>query len=386
MAHRPTKRSERGVVLLLVLWVFMTLGVLALDFSSEMRDDAGATMNLAEQTRVYYAAVAGMNRALYENTLERKKNPNGVLTANAHADPSKDEQDFDGDGKSDTTVYKPDSMWHPSSDDPPDVGWFEGMRVSVRMTGEDGRIPLNVDLTEDTTLFTEILRHVVTNLVRGGNQTTGVDKDTETDIETIVDSILDWRDCDDEERLNGAESKYYGGLARPYAAKNGFFDSPDELMRIKGVTPEIFFGHDGMPGLADVFTAYPRGEAILINASQITPDTARALVADPTAIETQDFLARRKDDPVGFTVWLQGEIDQAIPGLGERIRVEEPKYVRVEARADTQGTRNLADVLAIVELSGTESDEYVIHSWLDRAPLHGDGPDAAGETPGAGAS
>ena len=227
MARRRTKRSERGVVLLLVLWVFMTLGVLALDFSTEMRDDASATMNLSDQTRAYYVAVAGMNRALYENTLERKKNPNGAVQTATNVDPSKDEQDFDGDGIPDTTVFKPDGKWHPDAADP--KAWFEGMRYSVRMTGEDGRIPLNVDLAEDTTLFTEILRHVVTNLVRGGNQTTGVDKDTEKDIETIVDSILDWRDCDDEERLNGAESKYYGGLPRPYSAKNGFFDAVDPV-------------------------------------------------------------------------------------------------------------------------------------------------------------
>src|SRR5262249_2285670 len=109
MATRRTKR-ERGVVLLLVLWVFMTLGVLAMDFSTEMRDDASATMNLADQTRAYYAAVAGMNRALYENTLWRKKNPTGVVPTN-NVDPSKDEEDLDGDGKPDTPKFKADGDW-----------------------------------------------------------------------------------------------------------------------------------------------------------------------------------------------------------------------------------------------------------------------------------
>ena len=63
-----------------------------------------------------------------------------------------------------------------------------------------------------------------------------------------------------------------------------------------------------------------------------------------------------------------------------------PKYVRVEARADTQQDRNQVDVMAIVELSGTEQDEPVIHSWVDRAPLGHDGPDAAYVAPGTGAS
>jgi type II secretory pathway component PulK len=381
-ARRRARPNERGVVLLLVLWVFMTLGVLALDFSSEMRDDASATMNLADQTRAYYAAVAGMNRALYENTLYRKKNPSG--TPPQPIDPSKDEEDVDGDGQPDTPLFKVDGDWHPGPNDP--EGWFEGMHYAVRLTGEDGRIPLNVDLAEDMTLFTDILRHVVTNLVRGGNQTTGVDKQTETDIETVVDSILDWRDCDDEERLNGAESKYYGGLPRPYAAKNGFFDSPEELMRIKGVTPEIFFGHDGMPGLGEIFTPYPRGEAIVINPMQVTPAVVRALVSDPEGFDVEGFIQKRRDDPVGAVVDLQGEIDRAIPGLGERVKIVEPKYVRVEARADVQQSRNLADVMAVVELAGNDADEPIIHSWLDRAPVRADGPDAPADSPGAGHS
>src|SRR5215470_12617402 len=129
MSRRRTKRSERGVVLLLVLWVFMTLGVLALDFSTEMRDDAGATMNLSDQTRAYYTAVAGLNRALYENTLERRKNPNGALT-NAAATAAnvngqnvpQDQADLDGDGLPDTTIFKPDGKWHPDAGDP--IGWF----------------------------------------------------------------------------------------------------------------------------------------------------------------------------------------------------------------------------------------------------------------------
>src|SRR5205807_931022 len=57
---------ERGIALLLVIWVFMILGVLALDFAQYMRDDAMAAVNLAEETRGYYLALAGMNRSLFD--------------------------------------------------------------------------------------------------------------------------------------------------------------------------------------------------------------------------------------------------------------------------------------------------------------------------------
>src|ERR1700758_385109 len=69
------RRDERGVALLLVLWIFMILGVLALDFSRYMRDDAMASVNLADETYGYYVALAGMNRAIFD--AERRREMQG---------------------------------------------------------------------------------------------------------------------------------------------------------------------------------------------------------------------------------------------------------------------------------------------------------------------
>src|SRR6185436_3801609 len=132
MGRRAGSRRERGVVLVLVLWVFMTLGVLALDFSSYIRDDAMATLNLSDETRGYYMALAGLNRALYENNRERLKNQPGV----PH-NPDEAEADQDGDGEPDATPFRPDGAWH--------EGTFGGGTFAVRMAGEDGKIPLNVE-------------------------------------------------------------------------------------------------------------------------------------------------------------------------------------------------------------------------------------------------
>src|SRR5262249_5401258 len=54
--------------------------------------------------------------------------------------------------------------------------------------------------------------------------------------------IADWMDADDTPSSNGAESAYYSGLNPPYRCKNGFLDSLDELLLVKGVTPELLFG------------------------------------------------------------------------------------------------------------------------------------------------
>jgi hypothetical protein len=60
----------------------------------------------------------------------------------------------------------------------------------------------------------------------------------------IANSILDWLDPDDDPRTNGAESDYYSSLNPPYNAKNGPLDSLEELLLVKGVTPQLLFGND----------------------------------------------------------------------------------------------------------------------------------------------
>jgi len=62
---------------------------------------------------------------------------------------------------------------------------------------------------------------------------------------TIVDSILDWRDPDDDPHLNGTESDYYLRLDPPYVAKNAPIDDLSELLLVQGITPEIYWGSRG---------------------------------------------------------------------------------------------------------------------------------------------
>jgi hypothetical protein len=62
--------------------------------------------------------------------------------------------------------------------------------------------------------------------------------------EDIADAILDFVDAGSEKREYGAESEYYNGLNPPYNAKDGPLDSIDELLLVRGVTPELLFGLD----------------------------------------------------------------------------------------------------------------------------------------------
>ncbi|QDT53224.1 Putative type II secretion system protein K [Caulifigura coniformis] len=62
--------------------------------------------------------------------------------------------------------------------------------------------------------------------------------------DTIVQSIIDWLDADDEPREFGAEIDYYGSLDPPYAPRNGKLETLDELLKVQGVTPALLYGED----------------------------------------------------------------------------------------------------------------------------------------------
>ena len=70
--------------------------------------------------------------------------------------------------------------------------------------------------------------------------------------EDVANAILDWIDPTDPSRTNGAKDSYYMGLNPPYHCKNGPLDSLDEMLLIKGVTPQLLFGTDkNRNGVAD---------------------------------------------------------------------------------------------------------------------------------------
>lgn len=80
------------------------------------------------------------------------------------------------------------------------------------------------------------------------------------DIEprTIIDSLKDWLDSKDDDAitgLNGAESDYYENLDPPYACKNGPIDHLDELVLVRGIVPELYYGLEGVYGISNFMTA-----------------------------------------------------------------------------------------------------------------------------------
>ena len=168
-------------------------------------------------------------------------------------------------------------------------------------------------------------------------QVLGLDKSAR---DVVVDSLQDWRDANEEHRLNGAESDdYYLKLPVPYRAKNTDLDSVNELLQIRGVTPALFHGADDHPGLADLVTV--KTLAPQINLNTAGPLVLRALgLSDAEIIEIQQS---RRDGPYPI---LPGRFGGR--GLGVRSQT-----FRIEAEGLIEG-RVRARLTAIVR-KGTDA-------------------------------
>lgn len=372
------RRRQRGIALVLVTWVFMILGVIALDFSRYMRDDATAALNLAEETRGYYVAVAGMNRTIYD--LERDRDEFGDerepgAGRRAGMEDEEDPQDDDEEGTEgegpqaaeadfDEGLSLADGAWREAT--------FGTARYGVRVIDEGGLVSLRM---ADEAL----LRHVVKNLLGvGGAQ--GIDRRSEATVATIVDSILDWADPDELERTHGAESAFYRAGEAGYRAKNAWFDSPEELLLVRGVTAAVFFGGDGVPGLRDVLSPYGKGEKV--NVRTAPPAVLQALLGIDAERAAEVVELRDEEDAASFFARVQSELRALDPVIAEtKLGAGGPNIVRVEARGDLAGPRNQARVAAVIELSSELTEGVRVVRWFDRAPWEGGLPSSSRDGP-----
>ncbi len=130
-------------------------------------------------------------------------------------------------------------------------------KVSYYVASEGGKIDLNKigESAQSQDLLRMFLQYQL-----------GEDKDEE--IDTIIASLLDWKDNDDAYHevngARGAESEFYGALADPYIARNGKIEDPADFFLIKGTRPLI-----GKFYAQEIFTVH--STAGTINFNSLTP-------------------------------------------------------------------------------------------------------------------
>lgn len=217
------KTSQHGIALLIVLWVTAILMVMVLSFSVMIRAEGFGTIAFKEGIEKKLFAQAGIERAIME-ILYRTANQNQTVKLEG-----KEPWKLDG------TAYSVDMG----------KGGF-----MVRVIDESGKISLN-SLTDSSGIILKNL--LIQQEVSPEN------------ANIIVDSILDWKDADDMHRLSGAESDYYLSLSKSYKARNAAFETLEELILVKGVTPEILYGTGKKRGIIHFLTVHGKTDRININ-------------------------------------------------------------------------------------------------------------------------
>jgi general secretion pathway protein K len=195
---RSPPRRERGIALVLVIWLVTLLLVIGGSFTYAMRTDARASRNAAAIARGEAIAQAAVARSVME-------------------------------------LFKP-----PGSPD----GWrrdgglrewsFDGTPVAVRLSDESAKIDVN---TANPELLKGLLRYA------------GL---AEEEAVKLLDAILDWRDPDSLKRPFGAEEAEYSQAGLKGRPANFPFQSTEELQLVLGMRPEVF------QRIAPMITVYSR--------------------------------------------------------------------------------------------------------------------------------
>ena len=179
-------RPQRGIALILVLWLTMMLTVIASGFAFSMRSEAMSARNGLSLAQARATANGAVERMAFE--LSRPRFP---------------------------TAWMADGQMH---------SWQDGdVAVAASAVDESARIDLNM---APEALLKGLMERV------GG---------AEPEIATrIVESLADWRDPDDTKRPNGAEEADYRLAGLKQKPANAPFETVNELARVAGMTEAIF--------------------------------------------------------------------------------------------------------------------------------------------------
>jgi general secretion pathway protein K len=332
--------DSKGIAFIMVIWVITILSVVVLEFCFAMRTEVNITRNYQEELQLYAAAEGGVQRAIAELILKHDSRMQQMRRNPTEGEALAEYKEWVTDGR-DYTVP------------------FERGECAVRVMGEGGKV--NINRVTDT-----VLRKIVSSLGLEGEAR-----------DVVVDSILDWRDPDDFIRINGAENDYYHSLKDPYDCKNGNLDSVEELLLIRGVTPELFYGkkEKSIPGeiakeepigLKDIFSVYATGEQIDINSTSLP--VLRIVLGLPLEV-CRLILKTREEKGFDNIEELKQRVPDVVPFLGDAGKYilfggMNPFYT-VEARGRSQGGNSIRSIRAIVKIDIRDKDGYKMIQWLD---------------------
>jgi general secretion pathway protein K len=330
-------RNRRGVALLITLSVTTVLVAAALEYNRRARYAVISSAAARDHLTMSEMASAGVHVAM------------AIL--------AKDKADNDTDTPMDSWA-DPQIIDEVLKEFP-----FEDGRVSLVITDETAKIQVNALVNyPDSSQFNEAQRTLWERFLQYYAERKELKLDLRDDSEpaAIINSLKDWLDSGDNDAitgLSGAESSYYQDRKPPYPARNAPIVDLNDLLLVKGVTPELFYGTAQIPGISHYLTVYGmqpgEGTGISfpgrINVATAEPPVLFALIPaeNKDLVEMIDEL--RRDVAAGKqTVDLRSaDWLNRIPGLAE-LKLD-PKVISMSSDLfRVESTASLHDALTTV--------------------------------------
>jgi type II secretory pathway component PulK len=186
MVFLQRHKCKGALVLVAVLWIIVLMMIITAVVGQASRIDTRISLVSAEQIRCKWACRAGVETAI------------SIL--------AEDERESDS----------LEELWSYNPEDFNDV-MLDSVSFSVKVIDEAGKLNINTATKEQLINLPDM-------------------------TEEAAESILDWRDGDDEMRQAGAEAGYYLNLPYGYEPRNGDFKTIRELLLVRGVTEALFYG------------------------------------------------------------------------------------------------------------------------------------------------
>ena len=260
--------NNKGVALVTVIMIVAILVALVIELNRSSRADIYDAANLSDGIKLTYIAKSGFYAA-------------SALIANSNIDFSTLRDDW---AQASTLSLQSASFF---SD-----GYF-----TTIIEDETGKIPVNK--LANGSEYNPDIRDMLTRLLRQPEFQLDDKK-----VDEIVDSIKDWIDADDQISGSGAENSYYAALDAPYETKNAPIDCIEELLMVRGVTAELFYGTKEKAGLSGFITADSDG---LININTAPKMVLRALAEeiDSDRADRMDEYRKKEGNDLSGASWYK---------------------------------------------------------------------------------
>ena len=269
--------NNRGMALILTIMIISLIVTLTLQFNASMRSDLEETANLRDGVKMSYIAKSGFSYALAVLSMD---------TAEGSVDSLHD-------------------IWADSKTLSENAGsLFDDGRVELRISDHSARIQIN-HLVDQNGEYNAAQKGLLTRFLL--SPVFGL---TSEEVDNIVDAIKDWIDGDTEVTRFGAEDTYYKTLEKPYACKNAPLEFVEELLLVRGITEELFYGTEERPGISKYLTTYGDGK---IDVNTADPLILRALSDDMDDGLVEEMVSYRDDEDSDLSNprWYK-----TLPGMG----------------------------------------------------------------------